>query len=105
MLAADGVFGRDKGRVPRVPGPVVEEATRASRRPSGSRSKRRSSSGEAREMVEDTPRALKWLRHQPMIPAGTENAVVEDSRAGPARRRLAYGKNVLSDPGRPVSSP
>jgi hypothetical protein len=57
-------------------------------------------------MVEFTPRALKWFCHQPRVPAGTEKAVVVDCPE-PIRpgATLPQGKNVISDPGRPASSP
>ena len=49
-------------------GSEMEEATRSICSPSGSRSERRSSSDEAREMVDSMLSALKCSCHQPSVP-------------------------------------
>ncbi|MFL0713671.1 MAG: hypothetical protein ACJLS2_14655 [Microcella pacifica] len=57
-------------------------------------------------MRASAPTVAKWSTHHPSEPAGTENAVDVDWPA-PMRPRWMprHGKNVMSEPGRPDSSP
>ena len=87
-------------------GSVTDDATSSICRPSGSLTSSRSSELDSDVMRDSAPIFAKCSVHQPRLPAGTEKAVEVDCPA-PTRPcwMPRHGKNVMSEPGRPASSP